>query len=97
MLVQFTTTCSIRYKVSIHGSDALRAVNEVAAGSKAGRIDNKAANGVSPNQEASLGRQPKFSCSWSGTMDSLGKCCSSERRSDPPERRGEPPERRGGR
>src|SRR6516225_4203579 len=32
------------------------AANEVAAGSKAGRIDNKAAHGVSPNQEASLGR-----------------------------------------
>src|SRR5215831_9987768 len=55
-LVQFTTTCSIRCKVSTHGSDGLRAVNDVAAGSKAGRIDNKAAHGVSPNQEASLGR-----------------------------------------
>ena len=48
------------------------AANEVAAGSKAGRIDNKAAHGVSPNQEASLGRRPKFSCSWSGTTGSPG-------------------------
>src|SRR6516225_12321896 len=61
-LVQFTTTCSIRCKVSIHGSDGLRAVNEVAAGSEAGRINNKAAHGVSPNQEAFAGCGPKFSC-----------------------------------
>jgi len=48
------------------------AANELAAGSKAGRIDNKATHGVSPNQEASLGRRPKFSCSWSGTTGSPG-------------------------
>jgi hypothetical protein len=48
-LVQFTTTCSTRCKVSTHGNDGLRAANEVAPGSKAGRIDNKAAHGDSPN------------------------------------------------
>ena len=53
-------------------ASSVMAVNEVAAGSKAGRIDNKAAHGVSPNQEASLGRRPKFSCSWSGTTGSPG-------------------------
>src|SRR5262249_47194916 len=49
--------CSIRCKVSTHGNDGLRAVNEVAAGSKAGRIDNKAAHGVSP-QSGGLAGSP---------------------------------------
>src|SRR5262245_21601841 len=47
-LVQCTTTCSIRCKASIHANDGLRAVNEVAPGSKGGRIDNKAAMESAP-------------------------------------------------
>jgi len=50
----------------------LRASNEVAAGSEVGRIDGKVPRGVSPIQEPSLGRRPKFSCSWSGTTGSPG-------------------------
>src|SRR5262249_59756822 len=42
-------------------NESLRAPNELAAGSKVGRIDGKVPRGVSPIKEPSLGRRPKFS------------------------------------
>src|SRR6516165_2170370 len=68
--LEFTTTWSTRCQVWTN--ESLRAPNEVAAGARAGRIDGKVPRGVSPIQEPSLGRRPKFSCSWSGTTGSPG-------------------------
>src|SRR5215475_10932797 len=78
-------------------NESLRAPNEVAAGRERRPHRRQSTPWSKPHSGTLAGSTIDSSCSWSGTTGSPGKCCSYERRSDPPERRGDPPERRGDR
>src|SRR5262249_21272812 len=91
--LEFTTTCSTRCQVWTN--ESLRAPNEVAAGREHRPHRRQSTPWGKPHSGTLAGSPIDPSCSWSGTTGSPGKCCSYDRRSDPPERRGDSSERRG--